>query len=89
MIQRSFLIFAGLLASSVQAQTPPAPPRLLTTKLFEQQAANPDLTRAEALRGTMLELIDHGEASSTNGGSFAYAHPMFWAPFTLVGDGGR
>lgn len=20
---------------------------------------------------------------------FAYAHPIFWAPFSLVGDGGR
>ena len=20
---------------------------------------------------------------------FAYAHPLFWAPYTIIGDGGR
>ena len=78
----------SLLVSNWPVETVSA--RLLTTKLFEQQAANPDLTRAQALRGTMLELIDRGESgSATSGQRFAYAHPMFWAPFSLVGDGGR
>lgn len=78
----------SLLVSNWPVETVSA--RLLTTKLFEQQAANPSLSRAEALRGTMLELIDHGESgSATSGHIFAYAHPMFWAPFSLVGDGGR
>jgi hypothetical protein len=25
----------------------------------------------------------------TNAILFSYAHPIFWAPFTLVGDGGE
>ena len=31
--------------------------------------------------------IDKGEARLP-GPAYAYAHPLFWAPFTLVGDGG-
>ena len=78
----------SLLVSNWPVETVSA--RLLTTKLFEQQAANPTLSRAEALRGTMLDLIDRGESpSTTTERGFAYAHPMFWAPFSLVGDGGR
>ena len=37
--------------------------------------------RAEALRRSMLELIKHGEPHE--------AHPAFWAPFVLVGEGTR
>ncbi len=78
----------SLLVSNWPVETVSA--RLLTTKLFEQQAANPSLSRAQALRGTMLDLIDRGESSgAAPGRGFAYAHPMFWAPFSLVGDGGR
>jgi len=78
----------SLLVSNWPVETVSA--RLLTTKLFEQQAADPNLSRAEALRGTMLDLIERGESvSATSERGFAYAHPMFWAPFSLVGDGGR
>jgi CHAT domain-containing protein len=36
----------------------------------------------------MLDLID-GPGLTAGGRSIAsYAHPIFWAPFTLVGDGG-
>ena len=54
----------------------------LTTELFRRQAQNPGLTRAEALRQAMLSLIDKG-----GNADFSYAHPIFWAPFSLVGDG--
>jgi len=38
----------------------------------------------------MLELIDSAYARDANGKAlYRDAHPMFWAPFTLVGDGGR
>ena len=83
--------FAGartLLVSNWPVETVSA--RLLTTKLFEHQAANPTGTRAEALRVTMLDLMDKavpGDMLGTRG--YTYAHPMFWAPFSLVGDGGR
>jgi CHAT domain-containing protein len=36
----------------------------------------------------MLELIDRGGPHDAAGRlRFAYAHPFFWAPFSLVGDG--
>ena len=38
----------------------------------------------------MLAMIDGGTYADPATGKplFAYAHPIFWAPFTLVGDGG-
>lgn len=38
----------------------------------------------------MTALIDDGHFTdpTTNKVIFSYAHPIFWAPFTLVGDGG-
>lgn len=56
--------------------------RLLVTGLFDRQARDPALSRAQALRQSMLSLM--GQDS----GAFAYAHPLFWAPYALVGDGG-
>ena len=60
--------------------------RLLTTDLFRRQAAQSNLSRAEALRATMLEMIDKMEAADENP-KYTYAHPTFWAPFALIGDG--
>lgn len=57
--------------------------RLLVTGLFDRQARDPALSRAQALRQSMLSLM--GQDS----GAFAYAHPLFWAPYALVGDGGE
>ena len=64
--------------------------RLLTSELFRSQAADPSLSRAEALRRAMVTLMnaDAGAADGNRAG-FAYAHPLFWAPFSLIGDGGR
>ena len=64
--------------------------KLLTTDLFRRQAEDQSLTRAGALRQSMLALID-GPGSidpQTGRALFSYAHPLFWAPFSLVGDGG-
>jgi CHAT domain-containing protein len=62
--------------------------RLLTTDLFRRQVEEPLIGRAEALRRSILHLIDVGVANDVEGNPlFAYAHPMFWAPFSLVGDG--
>jgi CHAT domain-containing protein len=37
----------------------------------------------------MLALIDGpGYLDKSGKPLFSYAHPIFWAPFTLVGDGG-
>lgn len=55
----------------------------LTTDLFRRQAKNSKIGRAEALRQAKLALIDDIE-----GEGFSYAHPLFWAPFIVVGEGG-
>lgn len=64
--------------------------RALTTALFRRQAAEPGLSRAKALQQTMGALIDDGGLIDPQTGTmvFSYAHPIFWAPFALVGDGG-
>jgi CHAT domain-containing protein len=76
----------SLLVSNWPVETVSA--RLITTGVFAAQKADPTLSRAEALRKTMLDLIDRGEAKDAGGlPTYSYAHPLFWAPFTLVGDG--
>jgi CHAT domain-containing protein len=63
--------------------------REITSELFRLQAANPKLSRSEALRESMVSLLDHKGFIGTDGKmAFAYAHPLFWAPYTLIGDGG-
>ncbi|MGQ0559498.1 MAG: tetratricopeptide repeat protein [Sphingosinicella sp.] len=44
------------------------------------------LTRAEALQQAMRELRMDRSQDDTNASN---AHPFFWAPFVLIGDGGR
>ena len=63
--------------------------RQLTSDLFRRQSANPGLSRSEALRQSMIALLDGPGAVDAEGRtSYTYAHPLFWAPFTLIGDGG-
>ena len=64
--------------------------RALTTAVFRHEAESAGMARAEALRAAMLELIDGpGFMDKTQDRPlFSYAHPIFWAPYTLVGDGG-
>jgi CHAT domain-containing protein len=50
----------------------------LITKAFAELMADPLMGRAEALRRSMVSLIDRG------GGN---AHPAIWAPFVVVGEG--
>ncbi|MGA2089623.1 MAG: CHAT domain-containing tetratricopeptide repeat protein [Stellaceae bacterium] len=77
----------ALLVSNWPVETTSA--RELTTGLFKRQASNADPTRAEALRQSELALIDGpGYVDpATKKTLFSYAHPLFWAPFSLVGDG--
>lgn len=58
--------------------------------LFRRQHQNQRLTRAQALQETLNALIDRGvyEDEHSKRAVFSYAHPLFWAPFILVGDGG-
>jgi CHAT domain-containing protein len=46
-----------------------------TTSMLQALSRQPGISRDEALRRAMLELID----------SRKYSHPMFWAPFVYVG----
>lgn len=57
--------------------------RLLVTQTFERQAKQPGTTRAQALQGSMLQLMNQQAPEG-----FSYAHPLFWAPYALFGDGG-
>jgi CHAT domain-containing protein len=76
----------ALLVSNWPVETTSA--RALTTDLFRRQAAEPSLSRAEALRRAMVALFEG--PGFVDGGKtlFSYGHPIFWAPFSLVGDAG-
>jgi len=51
---------------------------LMTTTILKVYGANPGLGKAHAHRKAMLTLM----------GTHQYAHPLFWAPFVVVGEGG-
>ncbi len=78
----------ALLVSNWPVETTSA--KALTTTLFRRQALGADVDRAQALQDAMLSLIDGpGYVDPVTGKTvFSYAHPIFWAPFTLIGDGG-
>jgi CHAT domain-containing protein len=63
--------------------------RQLISDLFRRQSSNPTLPRSEALRQAMMALLDSGGYKDASGQTvFVYAHPLFWAPYSLIGDGG-
>ena len=78
----------ALLVSMWPVETTSA--KKLTTGLFEIQKKNPAMSRAAAARQSMLKLMDgpgiQDEASGKTAAS--YAHPLFWAPFIIVGESG-
>lgn len=51
----------------------------LTTRTFAAYKKNPSMRRAEALRQAMLETMKTPQ----------FSHPAYWAPYALVGEGGR
>ena len=51
----------------------------LITAAIREMAHDPKVGRAEALRRSMLALIDNGDPQE--------AHPAYWAPFVVVGEG--
>jgi CHAT domain-containing protein len=53
----------------------------LITAAISEMASNPKVGRAEAMRRAMLALIDKGKPEE--------AHPAYWAPFVVVGEGAR
>ncbi|MFC1824492.1 CHAT domain-containing protein [Thermodesulfobacteriota bacterium] len=77
----------AILASMWPVETTSA--RTLTTRLFQHQKDDEDLSRARALKKAMIGLIDHHTLKDevTDKVVASYAHPIFWAPFVVVGDG--
>ena len=63
--------------------------RELVTDLFRRQAATASCRAARhcARRWTNY-LIRAGFADERGKTLFGYAHPLFWAPYTIIGDGG-
>ena len=51
---------------------------LITTEMLKNYADNPKLGKAEALRQSMQKMRADPK----------YSHPLFWAPFMVVGEGG-
>jgi CHAT domain-containing protein len=51
----------------------------LTTFTFDAYQSNPNIQRAEALRTAMLKVMQEKR----------FSHPAYWAPYALVGEGGR
>ena len=60
--------------------------RQLMTDLFKRQQDNKALAKPEALRQAMLAQIDQGGVKDGSTMKYSYAHPLFWAPFMVVGD---
>jgi CHAT domain-containing protein/Tfp pilus assembly protein PilF len=54
----------------------------LTTGIFKAQRHNPTIGRAEALRRSILALINNPNSPDN-------AHPTRWAPFVIVGEGAQ
>jgi CHAT domain-containing protein len=53
---------------------------LLITRTVEELEHDRNAGMAESMRGAMVSLMTSSERPEL-------AHPMFWAPFLLVGDG--
>jgi CHAT domain-containing protein len=53
----------------------------LTTGTFSELAKDPTIGRAEALRRSMMAMLDPSSPPE-------FAHPLAWAPFVLAGEGG-
>jgi CHAT domain-containing protein len=60
--------------------------RTMMTDLFRNQQKAQGTSKAELLRQAMLNQIDQGGMKEGGNMKYAYAHPLFWAPFVVVGD---
>ena len=55
----------------------------ITVRTMEKYTSNRSLTRSQALQQTAIEMIEGKESNPE------WAHPIYWAPYALVGDGRR
>jgi CHAT domain-containing protein len=78
--------FAGakaLLVSSWPVDS--AASRALMTDLFKRQQVK-GIGKVEALKESMVYHIEQGGMTEGKTMKYSYAHPLFWAPFVIVGD---
>ena len=61
---------------------PSGPTVLLTAGAFAALANNPGMGRSEALRQSMIAMLSSSKPPE-------FAHPLVWAPFSIVGDADR
>ncbi|MDD5168134.1 MAG: CHAT domain-containing protein, partial [Syntrophales bacterium] len=65
--------------------------RKLVTGIFQYQNDDRSLSRTQALRKSMLNLLDKEYMKDEATGKIvsSYGHPIFWAPFIIAGDPGK
>jgi CHAT domain-containing protein len=59
--------------------------RKLMTDLFKRYTQERDMSKPRALQMASLKLLDEGVPDDQKS-RYTYAHPLFWAPFTMVGN---
>jgi CHAT domain-containing protein len=59
--------------------------RKLMTDLFKRQNQDKTISKPQALQQASLQLLSQGKPDAKEE-SYSYAHPLFWAPFMMVGD---
>lgn len=79
----------ALLVSMWPVETTSA--RKLVTGIFQFYEGDKTLSRAQVLRKSILNLLDRDTMTDAATGKIAasYGHPIFWAPFVMVGDPGK
>ena len=62
--------------------------RVMMADLFKRYAAGAPTAKADSLQSAMVALLDSPGFIDpvTKKPAYSYAHPLFWAPFVLVGD---
>jgi CHAT domain-containing protein len=61
--------------------------RMLMTDMFKRQQQKQGQNKAEYLQASMVNMIDTMSSQDAKGKNrYSYAHPLFWAPFVVVGD---
>ena len=61
--------------------------RLLMTDLFQRQQSQANAHKATHLQNAMQHMLQTAAARDAQGKlKYSYAHPLFWAPFVVVGD---
>ena len=78
----------AILASMYPVETTSA--RKLITATFRYQREDPAIPRGRALQKAMIDMIERDTLVDDATGKIvaSYAHPLFWAPFIIVGEGG-